>query len=789
MSTYTSFIEKGFTTMKTICILLLTLVTAHAQTNLSVTGQIRDAATGRELDGASVRVTGQADIGTTTNDRGRFSLNLPAGSYTLRVSYIGYAPQLVSLKLTRNVVSDVRLTANNQQLREVIVTGQSNHDKVMSTQTSVDVVDRKTALALPVVFGEIDLIKVLQLKPGVKSTGEGTSGISVRGGSTDQNLFLFDGTTVYNPSHMFGFFSTFNIDAVKNVSLYKAGFPAEFSGRLSSVVAVESLTPKDSSLHVGAGIGLIASRLNLTGPIGQKLRFNLAGRRTYADVITEAINRRNAGWPNTNPIPSYYFYDLNGRIDYTVNDRNHLFLSAYTGRDRFFLPSTVFRSTFDWGNTAVSLHWQRSFKDSRWNSHASAHYAKYAYRLVSTFDRFTFNIGSGIEDFVLKERVTWQPNLRHTVTFGGELTRSRFSISRVNISSAKPDENIDTGENPRVWEGGLFVSDDWDVTPKLKVSAGLRWSGFRQDSTGYSAPEPRVSARYALSSSVSIKASYARMVQYRHLVVSSGAALPTDIWYPSTGAVKPEYSDQLAAALTWNFGDKFLLTNEVYYKRLRQVVDFRTGAQLFANDRLENEFVFGNGASYGNEIYLEKTAGRLRGWVGYTLAWTWREFADIDGGKRFFPRYDRRHDVSVVMLYQLRPRLSLSATWVYNTGNAVSLATGRYALQDNPYVRQDQLTLPQQVVPEFPGRNNYRMPPYHRLDISAVYKFKSSRAHAGWGERDLTFSVTNAYNRANPYLITYQPRNDAEGNPTGEFRATAIALFPLLPSITYNVRF
>ncbi|CCH53716.1 TonB-dependent receptor plug [Fibrisoma limi BUZ 3] len=767
-----------------ICLLFFLLLSsaAQAQSYLTVTGQVSDAASGVGLAGATITVLERAGSGARTDSDGRFALSVAAGKQTLRISYLGYVAQRITVNLSRNEVINVRLKAADNQLSEVVVTGQSNQDKVMSTQTSVDVVDRKTALSLPVVFGEVDLIKVLQLKPGVKSTGEGTSGISVRGGSTDQNLFQYDGTTVYNPSHMFGFFSTFNIDAVKNVALYKAGFPAEYSGRLSSVVDVTSLTPRDSSFHVGGGIGLIASRLNLTGPIGNKIKFNVAGRRTYADVFTEAINRRNGDRPNTNPIPRYYFYDLNGRIDYTINDRSRLFLSAYTGRDRFHLPSDVFRSTFDWGNTAVSLHWHQTSKDARWNSHTSGHYAQYDYRLVSTFDRFTFNIGSGIEDFVLKERVSWQPNPRHTVTFGGELTRSRFSISRVNISSAKPEENIDTGEKPRVWEGGLFVSDDWDVTPKLKLSAGLRWSGFRQDSAGYNAPEPRISARYAFSPSVSLKASYARMVQYRHLVVSSGAALPTDIWYPSTAKIKPEYSDQLAAALTWNIGNTFLLTNEVYYKRLRQVVDFRTGAQLFANDRLENEFVFGNGSAYGNEIYLEKTAGRLRGWVGYTLAWTWREFKDIDGGKRFFPRYDRRHDISVVAMYQLRPRLTLSATWVYNTGNAVSLATGRYVSMDNPYVRVENPT--DQVVPEFPSRNNFRMPSYHRLDLGFVYKFRPRR-----GETDITVNVTNAYNRLNPYLITYQAEENAEGEPTGRFRARAITLFPLLPSVTYNFRF
>lgn len=783
--------------MKILFLLLITLELVQAQTYRIVAGKVSDATSGQPLVGATVMMMDHAGKGAHTDAEGRFMLILPAINVTLMVSYLGYSPKRIPLRSSRDELVEVSLQPRNNQLNEVVITGQSNQDKVMSTQTSVDVVDRKTALSLPVVFGEIDLIKVLQLKPGVKSTGEGTSGLSVRGGSTDQNLFQYDGTTVYNPSHLFGFFSTFNIDAVRNVTLYKAGFPAEYSGRLSSVVDVSSLAAKDSTFHIGGGIGLIASRLNLTGPIGNKLRFNLAGRRTYADVITEAINRqnagrRNAGVPNTNPIPRYYFYDLNARIDYTINERNTLFLSAYTGRDHFLLPTDVFRSTFDWGNTALSLHWHQSAKNGRWNRHTSAHYAQYDYRLVSNFDRFTFNIGSAITDWVLKERVSWQLNPRHTVTFGGELTRSQFTISRVNIASAKPEENIDSGERPQVWEGGLFVSDDWDVTPKLKISAGLRWSGFRQDSLGYYAPEPRLSLRYAFSPSVSIKASYARMVQYRHLVVSSGAALPTDIWYPSTGRIKPEFSDQLAAALTWNIGNQFLLTNEVYYKRLRQVVDFKTGAQLFANSRLENEFVVGNGSAYGNEIYLEKTAGKLRGWIGYTLAWSWREFPDIDGGNRFFPRYDRRHDISVVGIYQLTPRLSLSATWVYNTGNAVSLATGRYVSQDNPYVRIENLT--QQVVPEFPGRNNYRMPPYHRLDLGAVYKFRSGHDRPGQagtrrGETDITFTVTNAYNRLNPYLITYQAQRDSEGEPTGTFQARAITLFPLLPSITYNFRF
>jgi hypothetical protein len=755
--------------------------------SLIATGRVLDTATGLPLAGATVALPDRPGTGTRTDSVGRFVLTLSAGNHTLRVSYLGYVPQTLALTLPLTEPLSIRLRATGRDLDEVTVTGQSNRAKVLSGQTSVEVVDRKTALALPVVFGEVDLIKILQLKPGVKSTGEGTSGLSVRGGSTDQNLFLYDGTTVYNPGHLFGFFSTFNIDAVRSVSLYKAGFPAEYSGRLSSVVDVSSLNPRDSGLHVGGGIGLIASRLNLTGPVGRRLRFSLAGRRTYADVFTEAVNRRNRNRPDLNQIPRYSFYDLNGRIDLTINDRNTVFLSAYTGRDQFRLPSNVFSSTFDWGNTAVSLHWNRASETARWTNHFSAHYAAYDYQLRSSFDRFSFDVGSGIADGVVKNRLVWQPNARHVVTLGGELTRTRFSISRVSISSTRADESINTGETPRVWEGGLFIGDDWDISPALKLSAGLRWSGFRQDSVGYAAPEPRLSVRYAFGPAVSVKFSYARMVQYRHLVVSSGASLPTDIWYPSTGRIKPEYSDQVAAALTWNIGDRFLLTNELYYKQLSRIVDFKTGGQLFASDRLEDEFVFGSGQSYGNEVYLEKTAGRWRGWVGYTLAWTWRTFADIDGGKRFFPRYDRRHDISVVTIYQLRPRISLSATWVYNTGNAVSLAIGRYVATDNQYVQPKDVV--DQVVPEFPSRNNYRMPPYHRLDLGMVYKIKPAQSGLFRGETDLTLSITNAYNRLNPYVITYQAVRDPENRPTGTFRARAITLFPILPSFTYNFRF
>ncbi|WKN44973.1 TonB-dependent receptor [Tunicatimonas pelagia] len=766
--------------MKRIYITFFLLFSAYvvsAQTpNQSIYGYVLDSATQRPLEGATVLYYTK---GTSTDAQGRFSLTWTPNSNVLQISFQGYQSQTITVDdPTQNII--VRLAPGTQMLNEVVVLESSDRQQVASVQMGIAKVNQQTAKLLPALFGEVDVIKVFQLKPGVKNAGEGTSGISVRGGGTDQNLFLLDGAPVYNPSHLFGFFSTFNIDAVKDVTLYKAGFPAEYSGRLSSVVDVSTRSASDTMFHVGGGIGLLASRLNVSGPIVKnKLAYRVTARRTYADVFTNLINNANAGDTSRNPIPSYFFYDLNGRLDYLISDRTDLSASVYTGRDRFQIDPGAFNTDFSWGNSAASLRLNHRFSD-RLATRMNLIFADYNYAITSEFDRFAFNVASGIRDYGLQNQYRWTFP-RHTLKVGWDVMQSQFSISRFNIASSQADENLNRGENLNAYEGGVYADDEFDLGP-LKVNAGLRLSGFASDQARYVGLEPRLGTRLLVNDDLSFKANYSRMIQYRHLVVSSGASLPTDIWYPSTERIRPEYSDQISTGLSWKLNDQFLLTNEVYYKWLNRVVDYKPGAQLFVNANLEEEFVFGNGQAYGNEFYLEKTSGRLRGWIGYTLAYTWRQFDEINQGERFYPRYDRRHDISVVASYDLNQRVQLALTWVYNTGNAVSVPGGRFAQVGIPGAT-DEEERPFVIVSDYPARNNYRMPAYHRLDLSLVYQLRPRR-----GEADLTFGIYNAYNRLNPYLLSFQAERNAENVPTG-FTAQSTTLFPILPSITYNFRF
>lgn len=758
---------------------LLNVLGALAQSShQTIRGYVLDSATRRPLEGATVLF--DRTKGTSTDAEGRFTGELVSSSSPLRISFQGYHTQTVVVSdLEREVV--IRLAPKTEVLNEVVVSGASNRQKVASVQMGVEKINRETAKLLPALFGEVDVIKVFQLKPGVKSAGEGTSGISVRGGGTDQNLFLLDGAPVYNPSHLFGFFSTFNIDAVQEATLYKAGFPAEYSGRLSSVVDVSTLPAHDTSFHAGAGIGLLASRLNVSGPIiKNKLAYRVAARRTYADVFTNLINNANAGDTSRNQIPSYYFYDLNARLDYLISDKTDLSASLYTGRDRFQIDPGTFDTDFSWGNSAASIRLNHRLSE-RLQTKVNLVFADYNYAITSEFDRFSFNIESGIRDYGIQNQYLLQfPH--HSLKVGWDAMQSRFSISRFNVASSQANENLDRGERITAYEGGIYADDEFDLG-QLKVNAGLRLSGFVSGPTRYVGLEPRLSARFLVNSDLSIKANYSRMNQYRHLVVSSGASLPTDIWYPSTEKIRPEYSDQISTGVSYKINDQLLVTNELYYKWLNRVVDYKPGAQLFVNANLEEEFVFGAGRAYGNEVYLEKTGGRLRGWIGYTLAYTWRQFDAINGGQRFYPRYDRRHDISVVASYDLSKRVQAAITWVYNTGNAVSVPGGRFAQTGIPGTIDTAEDGPYTIVSDYPARNNYRMPAYHRLDLSLVYRLRPRR-----GEADLTFGVYNAYNRLNPYLLSFQTQRNAENVPTG-FKAQTTTLFPILPAVTYNFRF
>ena len=761
---------------------LVSTVPATAQ-SYSLSGVVRANDTGEVLAGATVAVPGLR-VGTTTNERGFYTLPLPQGTYTLQATYIGYDTYTANITVSGNSQTlNITLQPAANELQVVEIEAATLRQKLNDTRMSVEKLTTKEAKLLPALFGEVDLIKTLQLKPGVQSGGEGSSGLYVRGGGPDQNLVLLDDALIYNPSHLFGFFSVFNSDAVKSVELYKGGFPAQFGGRLSSVVDVEMTEGNNERVHASGGLGLISSRLTLDGPIVKdKASFLISGRRTYVDVFTRQLNRLNEDEKDYNPIPDYYFYDLNGKFTYKLGDKDELSLSSYWGRDFFTFKDDDFKFGFDWGNSMALLNWRHKYND-RLYSNTSAGVTKYKYAINNEIDIFSFKLTSDIEDYTLKTDFDLFLSGGHSLKFGASATRHYFTVGRLNFDSEDNSLSFGAGNNYKATEFGAYLADDYQVNARLSFNYGFRLSGFNNGKT-YFALEPRVAAKYNLSENTTLKGSFASMMQYVHLVANSGASLPTDIWYPSSAYVKPQRSQQVAAGVSRLFGNgKFLFTNEVYYKWMERQIDFRDGANLFVNDDLEAEFLFGKGKSYGNEAYLEKIKGRTTGWIGYTLSWTYRKFGSenpedaINNGNWFPTRYDRRHDLSVVLLHQLSKRINLTGAFTYGTGNAYSLPVARFAFQDVQGQRSS-------VVPVYSERNSFRLAPNHRLDLGLVLKLNPKR-----GSSDLTFSVYNAYNRRNPYFVYFDQVEDEETGQTLKFQAKQVSLFPTIPSVTYNFKF
>ena len=757
-----------------------------AQVRHLLSGTVRGA-DGTALPGASVAVP-TLGLGTATEADGRYRLSVPEGEQQVVVSFVGYTSQTFTLSLRRDQRRDLTLAASPSELGEVVVQGQQTlRDKLHTTQMGVEHLSIREAKLLPALFGEVDILKTLQLKPGVQSGGEGSSGLFVRGGSADQNLVLVDNVLVYNPNHLFGLFSVFNSDAVQSVDLYKAGFPAQFGGRLSSVVDVKLREGDRQKYVLTGGIGLISSRLSFEGPIRKgKGSFIVSGRRTYFDVFTRALNRANEGKEDYTPIPDYYFYDFNAKANYTLGEKDQLFLTGYLGRDIFgFTSPNGFQANFTWGNTLGALRWQHTFSPRlALNTTASA--TSYKYNLGNSVDQFSFDLGSSIRDYSLRADLDYVPNDRHTLKLGALVTAHNFGVGRIQRSAQDNSVNFGADVNYTGQDAALYASDNIKVSDKLQAELGLRATGFRSSPDHFGGLEPRASARYSLTDKIALKGSYALMYQYVHLVSNSGASLPTDIWYPSRLSVKPERSQQVSTGASFLLGDgKFLLTNELYYKWSANQIDFKDGAQIFANNDLDSQFLFGRGWAYGNELYLEKKTGKTTGWVGYTLAWTKRNFppqlgtTGINGGRDFYPNYDRRHNLTVVVMHQLTTRIALTASFVYTSGAPTTLPLGRFAIQD---IYQGGI----QAIPVYPDRNTYRLIPYHRLDLGMVYKLRPSRIG---GDRDLTFSIYNAYNRRNAYFIYFdQVRDKATDKITG-FRAQQVSLFPFIPSITYNFKF
>jgi len=757
-----------------------------AQVQHVLSGVVRGS-DGDVLPGASVALPALG-LGTATEADGHYRLSLPEGPQQVVVSFVGYTPQTLSVNLRHSQQHSFTLVAATSELGEVVVQGQQTlREKLQTTQMGVEHLSIREAKLLPALFGEVDILKTLQLKPGVQSGGEGSSGLFVRGGSADQNLVLVDNVLVYNPNHLFGLFSVFNSDAVQSVDLYKSGFPAQFGGRLSSVVDVKLREGDREKYVTTGGIGLISSRLSFEGPIRKgKGSFIVSGRRTYFDVFTRALNRANANKVDYTPIPDYYFYDFNAKANYTLGEKDQLYFTGYLGRDIFgFTSPNGFQAQFTWGNTLGALRWQHVFSP-RLTANTSVSVTSYKYNLGNSIDQFSFNLGSTIQDYTARTDFDYVPNDRHTLKFGALVTAHNFGVGRLQRSSQDNSVNVDSNVNYLGQEGGVYASDNIKVSDKLQTELGLRLTGFQSGTDHFGGVEPRASARYSLTDKVALKASYALMYQYVHLVSNSGASLPTDIWYPSRLSVKPERSQQTSAGVSFLLGDgKFLLTNEAYYKWSSNQIDFKDGAQIFANNNLDSQFLFGRGWAYGNELYLEKKTGKTTGWVGYTLAWTKRNFppqlgtSGINNGQDFYPNYDRRHNLNVVVMHQLNTRLSLTASFVYTSGAPTTLPLGRFALQD---IYQGSI----RAVPVYPDRNSYRMIPYHRLDLGLVYKLRPSRIG---GDRDLTFSIYNAYNRRNAYFIFFDQTRDKVTDKVTGYRAQQVSLFPFIPSVTYNFKF
>jgi hypothetical protein len=770
-----------------LVLLLLRFGPADAQTRITLSGTVQDASSGENLTGATVRVRELPGVGTGANAYGFYSLTVPAGSYTLEASFVGFATQTRTLTVSASQRLDFKLTPGGSELSEVVVTGRGSAVPISQAQMGVEQLDVKQIAKVPVLFGEKDIIKTMTLLPGVKSAGEGSSGISVRGGAVDQNLILLDEAPVYNASHLLGFFSTFNSDAIKDVTIFKGGMPAQYGGRLSSVVDIRMKDGNNQQLHGSGGIGLISSRLALEGPLVKgKGSFLVTGRRTYADVFLKLS--RNETTRNS----SLYFYDVNAKANYAFNDRNRLYFSGYLGRDALGLANTFGQY---YGNRTATLRLNHLFSD-RVFSNTSLIYSKYDYDIQILANNANFSILSKIQDINLKQDFEFTPSTTQTLRFGLNAIHrtitpgyvSATDASTVNATPEKTNYSLETA---------AYVSHEWQAAPRLNFTTGLRLSGFSllgpgtystYDAAGnvlsantygsgkflktYVRIEPRFAASLQLSDAATVKASYARNVQNVHLLSNSSTSLPTDLYVPTSFNVQPETADQVSAGYYRTLGrDKgYTLTVETYYKALGNQIDYRDGTQLRGNFDPEASLLYGKGRAYGIEFLVRKDVGRLTGWLGYTLSKTERQFTDINGGAWFNARQDRPHDLSVVAIYQLNKKWSFSGTFLASTGNAVTYPVGKYVVAG-------------QVVNLYGLRNADRLPSYRRLDLGATYEKPSQeghRFHSSWA-----FSIYNVTGRENPYSIRF------ETNPNDASRTQAVqtALFRMVPSATYNFSF
>ena len=780
------------------------LVSTAMGQRYTVSGVLKDNSNGETMKNilvALVPVENQSQsITNFSNQSGFYSVTAPKGRYILQILYMGYKTITDTLDLQSNQTRNYELVPEAVMTDEIVVTGQAADHNVTSAQVGRMEMKIETIKALPALFGEVDVLKSIQLLPGVQSGGEGNTGFYVRGGGADQNLVLLDECTIYNAGHLFGFFSVFNADAVKNVEITKSGMPAYYGGRLASVLDVAQKEGNMKKFEVDGGLGLIFSRLTVQGPIKKdKCSFIISGRRTYIDVLVQPILKKDSPLKGT----KFYFYDLNAKLNVIINDKHRLFLGGYYGKDVYGFKSTTGQTSaqFRWGNAAASLRWNYIITPQLFLN-TTFSFTNYDFATTMGMDIYTMEMSSGVRDISLKSELTYTPAFPHEFKFGVHYIFHTFFPNKMAVDAGIADLTLPNVDPYYAHELGIYVNDEFDLFPWWKINLGLRYSHFEFvgpftryvfDEYGiltdsivykpghiikqYNGAEPRLSMRFKVAENTSIKTSYTLNYQYLHQVALATISLPTDVWMPSTEIVKPQIGHQVSLGVYQNFyKNMFEGYIDFYYKHMNNLVEYKDGINVQdINQNADQMYVFGKGWSYGVEFFLKKSTGRFTGFVGYTLSFTQRQFDDLNGGKPFFAKYDRRHDVSINLSYEIiRNKLNVSAVWVFATGNTMTIPIGYYFLCGS-------------LVTEYSDRNAFRLNPYHRLDLSLNWTIvKTKRFETG-----LNFSVYNVYNRKNPFFVFFETNtNYVEGESFDmTTKAYQMSLFPILPSITWNFKF
>lgn len=766
----------------TLSFFIFLLANLQAQNKFTISGSVVDASRGEEIISARIKVKDQT-IGASSNEYGFYSLTLPEGKYTLVVTAFGFTTEERKIDLKENMQITFQMGIPVEELDEVNVSAIRQDANVKEAIMGVERLDPKQLAKIPVLLGEKDIIKSMQLLPGVKSAGEGSSGFYVRGGAADQNLILLDEAPVYNASHLLGFFSTFNSDAIKDAVLYKGNQPANYGGRLSSVLDIKMNEGNNKRYNVSGGIGLISSKLNVEGPIVKnKGSFLVTGRRTYADLFLLATK----DFKDT----KLFFYDLNAKANYRISKKDRIYLSGYFGRDKLGLGNTF---GLDWGNATGTVRWNRIVNDKLF-SNTTFVYSSYDYKIKINSGDVDFTILSKIEDFNLKQEFQYFLNSRNRLKFGANVIHHNVTPGQIEAKSMVGLNVKKLAKTPSL-ESAAYITNDWAWTENINVNYGVRMTAFsvlgngdemyRYDEEGnisetnvykrnemlktYWNLEPRLSLSYAYSKSASFKAAYARNVQNIHLISNATSASPTDVILTSTLNTKPEIADQVSVGWFKNFKENSYEFNvETYYKTMDNQVDYRNGANSQANEKLEGELLYGIGRAYGVELILRKKTGKFTGWISYTLSKTERKVDGISSNNWYLAKQDRTHDLSVVGMYEINPKLNVSALFVFYTGNAVTFPTGKYEVNGETQF-------------SYTERNAGRMPNYHRLDLGVTWTNKNTaKFESSWN-----FSIYNAYGRSNAYQITFRQNAD---DPT-KTEAVQTTLFKLVPAVTYNFKF